>query len=510
MRGAPPWSDAGPVTARAARAPIARGPILGAALARVYGFISLIIVILNLISLGEPSPYQRFLASAIILLGALPTVTWLAWGGRGVPFMPALGAMYALYFGVPIFMRETFTRAITVARVIPDEFIDRALELSFLGMAFAYLGYMLGGALFRRLRERRTVWTTVNAPLLGGLVSLAGLTLYVASISREASTGIGGPLNLATSLAVLGGLILYSTWKLGRLSLGGWIYLWLILVPVRVLLGFGTGANLQGLELFISFGLAAAAVTRKLPWRAALGLILILIVLEPIKGAFREEVLRPNSRDYVNPFTASTDYLQTAQGVVEETSLSDAIQVFANRFGYTFTFAEVIEMTPEHIPYWGGETYESLFTKLAPRLLLPTKAIEDEGQEFGHRYSFIDKDDTSTSYNLAQLIEFYANFGVIGVLVGMALLGVVYRLFMRFLGATSGDVGSAIIGAYVLTTLLLIESNLTGVMGGAFYRLLFALLIGRAMQLIGGHQLSGATWGLGDRKGAGAEATTGA
>ncbi|MEA2453516.1 MAG: hypothetical protein QOG04_2226, partial [Actinomycetota bacterium] len=70
--------------------------------------------------------------------------------------------------------------------------------------------------------------------------------------------------------------------------------------------------------------------------------------------------------------------------------------------------------------------------------------------------------------------------------VGMFLLGLMYRFIQQLVGADGGDVGAAVIGAYVLGSLLLIESNLSTVLAGTFYRLAFGLLIGRIMRLMGG------------------------
>jgi hypothetical protein len=61
-----------------------------------------------------------------------------------------------------------------------------------------------------------------------------------------------------------------------------------------------------------------------------------------------------------------------------------------------------------------------------------------------------------------------------------------YRFIQQLVGADGGDVGAAVIGAYVLGSLLLIESNLSTVLAGTFYRLAFGLLIGRIMRLMGG------------------------
>jgi len=109
------------------------------------------------------------------------------------------------------------------------------------------------------------------------------------------------------------------------------------------------------------------------------------------------------------------------------------------------TFAEIIERTPAQIPFWGGGTLYPLLFKPIPRLLYPDKPRESSGQTFGHLYGFLSPDDETTSYNLPQLVEFYGNFGILGVLAGMFFLGVLYRVIQYIFVHPSMGLG-AIVG----------------------------------------------------------------
>jgi hypothetical protein len=90
------------------------------------------------------------------------------------------------------------------------------------------------------------------------------------------------------------------------------------------------------------------------------------------------------------------------------------------------------------------------------------------GQDFGHRYGYLDSWDTWTSINLPFLVEFYANFGEIGVLIGMAIVGVLYRLLDNDLNRAGQPLQVTICSLVLLVPLLNIESDFSLVFGGLF------------------------------------------
>lgn len=460
--------------------------LVSTTLIKAAAIVGAIVVGLNFYAPAEPPLGHRVGASLLVVLGSLPTIAWLAGRRRGIPFMPAIGAVYALYYGVPVLLAGESLQSDIGFAVIPEDAMQRALNLSVMGVISLYSGYLLGTFLFRRISERRTPWTDVNAPLLGAVIGVAGLLIYLYSMSQEAVVGFGQALSLGSSLAVLGALVLYAAQKQGRLSPAGWIFLWVILIPVRVLVGFGTGANYQGLEIFVAIGLAGAAMSHKLPWKAGILFLITLIALQPVKGEFRSTVLVRQTGEYRSPLENSGEYLRTAREVLSEISFAETMDQFVARFGYIRTFAQVAEATPSRIPYWEGASYTTFASKLLPRLLYPNKPEELTGQTFGHRYGFLDPSDTATSFNLAQLLEFYVNFGPWGIGIGMFFLGLVYRLFKQFVGGNAGDVGGAVLGAYVLGSFLLIESSLAAVLAGTLFRLIIGLLMARVIRLVGG------------------------
>ena len=85
--------------------------------------------------------------------------------------------------------------------------------------------------------------------------------------------------------------------------------------------------------------------------------------------------------------------------------------------------AATLDHTPARQPFANGETLLDGFIALVPRILWPEKPFALGGSAFMSRYTGIRFDgDVSISTNY--LFEFYVNFGLPGVTIGMFFLGI--------------------------------------------------------------------------------------
>jgi hypothetical protein len=186
------------------------------------------------------------------------------------------------------------------------------------------------------------------------------------------------------------------------------------------------------------------------------------VVLFPFlttKHAFRQAVERQPSLNVVERIELFLDI--TADAVTSDRAefFERATSTSQQRTSMLGTFAFVVEATPSRVPFWGGATYKNVMWTLVPRLIAPGKPKKSLGQDFGHRYGLLLRSDHNTSYNLPQIVEMYANFGKLGVIFGMFLLGLYYRVLNELLNhGTEGGVLTCI-GAIVLTDLMNMESD---------------------------------------------------
>lgn len=127
--------------------------------------------------------------------------------------------------------------------------------------------------------------------------------------------------------------------------------------------------------------------------------------------------------------------------------------------------------TPERIPYYRGETLRPLLYVVVPRFLWPNKPREDIGNRIGHTYRVLSPADHVTSINLPWIVEFYINFGIPGVLGGLALTGFLMGGIAWLGVAASRSEVIALLTISVLFPLTYQESNLSLMLGNTLHGL---------------------------------------
>jgi hypothetical protein len=137
----------------------------------------------------------------------------------------------------------------------------------------------------------------------------------------------------------------------------------------------------------------------------------------------------------------------------------------------------VADETPEEIPYFNGESYRILATKIIPRFLWKDKPIDNLGNIFGKRYKALSETDMVTSWNMPTLNEFYANFGTKGVIVGMFIIGFVIRLLMNFFSLKEKNNYLLSIGFTLLYPFLFLETHLSLVIGASIQSFIFLIIM---------------------------------
>lgn len=208
--------------------------------------------------------------------------------------------------------------------------------------------------------------------------------------------------------------------------------IWGGLVPLRMLLGLGTGfgAIVVYEGLILLFYLTMRGVIRIRVWGIALACLATVLSFW-VRTIVREEIW--TSAD--SPATRAGVAVAALTSLGDRLSASNVKQVldeFASyRVGHAVLAAHtlVVSETPDRVPYLKGESFYQFLWLFVPRALYPDKPSEIWGQKYGHRYGLLDAQDYSTSFNLAQLTEFYANGGIWLVLAMMGGVGwVIHRV----------------------------------------------------------------------------------
>lgn len=410
-------------------------------------------------------------AVLIILLGMLPaTVTVLNKREANlIPLMPLHGIFYAFTFGFSALSNNTDWLA------VDGDVISNALGLTVVGLVCLYFGYYATRGLLDNLKPIRTRPLPTNQQIrVAWILFGASLAFYFFPYLRS----IPSIEQLSVPLGYLS-LGILALLAFGRqLSYINLIF-FVIASGFTLLLKVVSGSLAPAVLYLVFIGIIYWNIKRRVPIYLLIFAVLIPILLNPIKLVYRDRVWHGDE--------TSADVYQRAiliGNVVLDHYDSDIIKSIGeddstiNRLAHISTFAHVISLTPTVVPFWQGDSYYTLWTSFVPRILWPNKPEATIGQDFGHRYFLISQDNLHTSINLPWLIEFYANFGGIGVCFGMFLVGFLFRFLVQKLTVPVIAPAEHVLGIAVMFGLFYAESNFSLMIGGVLstYISLYVLL----------------------------------
>lgn len=431
---------------------------------------SLVVVAgLNYYAPGNPTLLQRALGSSILLICAAPTWIWLRSDRGGFTgFFPLICGIYAMYFALPVFVLKHFHLHGGAFSLFGTE----AQLIALLGVVALVVGYYSARRALPHIYLPKITRETQKGRSLGPFfVSLGALGLVgtVGQYLLAVPGGLQQPLILLSNLLLVSVLGIFALQLKGEASARTKLLAWGVFAPAFSIIPFLRGVSAPAIFLSIALVLVVTAVRKRIPWKggtAAVGLI--LLVFFPLRNAVR--IVGSGGGTSFTREVLSYGFIAEVANQLTQ-GLGENIQAGFHRINYLRTLSQVVDLTPENVSYWHGETYLPLFSKYVPRALWPGKPVENFGQVFGHRYGLIEVSDQTTSYNLHHLVEAFANFGTGGVWSVMLMLGAFYAILTTFRWSHQDESLYVGAGAFVLAGLLQVESNLSLILGGFLYRL---------------------------------------
>ncbi len=230
-------------------------------------------------------------------------------------------------------------------------------------------------------------------------------------------------------------------------------------------------------------------IMKKIPLLSILFTIILFLFFHSFKYEYRSEVWYNSSEKAsadvikLNEFK-SEKLFKTSQNFINsfsQSNLDRKIIDFRNRNIYRIhhsaeSLVIVSALTPKEVPYWEGHSYKILLSKLIPRIFWKNKPSDTLGNDFGHRYLILNEDDKNTSWNMPVMNEFYVNYGLLGVVLGMFALGTLIRLLV-FIISTKNEYNYHFISGFAaLFPIFFLESHLSLVFGSVFQTYLFSII----------------------------------
>jgi hypothetical protein len=120
---------------------------------------------------------------------------------------------------------------------------------------------------------------------------------------------------------------------------------------------------------------------------------------------------------------------------VDQDKLSSSTVDFLDRLQYTYHFAKTIERVPAVIPFQNGDNWlQNIEFTTTPRFFNPDKPILDNSVKTskytGIRYA---GQKQGASFSLGYFAEFYIDFGIYGMMLGLLVLGFFYGKIYYYL-----------------------------------------------------------------------------
>ena len=434
-------------------------------------------------SINDVTPAQII---AAFILCWIPWAAYREWN-RGmretIPLFFLVGAMYWIAYAVPLFWLRHEINLITGGHQLSEDAITRSLYLAVLGVAALGAGIRVT----RRWRFMESFRLDIHrSPARWNYLRFALLATMFLGIRVPIDTLGGGGRQF---LAIIEAIVPSVTFVvLLRYYLRG------TAIPLDkvLLLGYAGIALVGGiasgwLASFVGLAIMATGVyvyeRGKLPVVAIMIFIPIVLFLQPGKDKFRRQYWREGASDsYIERFNFWMDSSRSEWGKALSSSGQDestnlAKQTFG-RLSLLEQTANVMEATPERVPYQYGRLYSYMLITFVPRFFWADKpSVNDANQWYQVTYLLtVPGDLRKVSIATGYLTESYINFGWFGPPVVMFCIGIFLGLFDKiFLHPSSGLLLNSI-GVVLLPQLLQVESQLAQYIAGFGQEVTVALI----------------------------------
>lgn len=434
-------------------------------------------------SLVSSHHYLLLLAGSVLIGGVL-----LLWSSKEIPLLLLPFALQ--WLSVSLKPLET---AITGASL--DSLAERGASLepavvfALIALSALAIGMRLGSrastihrsaslaAEATKWPERYVLSFSIGAIILGHLLEKLAY-----------SFGPAVQIVLALSGVKLAGLFFLTFWcQVRRRRLG----LLTVIAISETLIGLTGYFSAAFLAPLLVMTLAGAAARPRVTLRGVLiGLIAasmifsVCVFWSAIKPQYRSFLSGGLSdQNVVQPLDMRLGYLLTAVTDFDQDQFKAGIDALVRRQSYIDFLAHTMEYVPANVPHeHGSRVLETFIHVVTPRILFPNKPPLPSDTVVTSRYTGLTFDEYRlTSISIGYLGELYVDFGVLGAIIAVLVLGIgVGRLHSVILSnpATPLMVNVALAAMTVLP-LMYFETALIKIIGGTLMGFAAALLLQR-------------------------------
>lgn len=364
---------------------------------------------------------------------------------------------FALAFAIPVFLHENSIRAFNSYNQLDWAVTQRAQRFSLLGIAAMFAGYylFLRSPMAGRLPRADIPMDTRRFPkfLFVAFGVGAGLQALDRLTGNHLMMGLTGAV-FSLIAFVMGVGIALLAFRVFRPGTESRRYSKLLLYGVTgtsAVVGATTGMLEAGFIPLLVLLAARWTAEQRIPitWLVAGGVAVVL--MNAAKQEYRREVwlaeVAPTVPEQLAVWSHKVSEVAARLNTTE--GINDAVVRTVNRFDMLHIFSHVLELTPGEVPHYGGASYEYILYGWIPRVLWRDKPISSEANiMFALDYGLlIESQRDSVRMGIGFLTEAYANFGVVGMMVVMFLIGTFLGAAATIFNGPQSDGGKA---AYIV------------------------------------------------------------
>jgi hypothetical protein len=435
--------------------------------------------------LTSAHPVNAFWLPLAFLLFSIPWYTYCRWNGgakRDFPLFPLVAGMYFVEYVLPLFWGSGTMKTLIGDKVLTGDSMQLAAFLALVGVLALWAGKSVG--LGRKLGLRNRVELS-EAPFTWNYLRIVLVAGTLSSNLGQYAMGEGGRhiiILLQSVVPIVAFALLYRNYLQGKADRSDKIVL-LLFTIARFFFGLSSG----WLGSFVLFGIVCVAVyiheRRRIPKLALLGALLFILFFQPSKGVFRRTFWLSGGRDAGTiekvTYWGSESFRMWSEAPSNPKVLKDLGGQVLSRLSLLEYSANVMELTPEVVPFQNFHLYEYLAVTLIPRFMWPEKpSFNDANQWYQVNYGLTDRSELGkVSMAVGILTEGYISFGWIGTIAVMFLVGAFLDWFQySFLDQNSGLLLNAI-GVAIFPSFLSIESQMAQYLAGTIQALALSVFV---------------------------------
>ena len=387
---------------------------------------------------------------------------------------------YPIFPLITIFFFSTYTLSFLIGKKdffyesFNSDILSKSIFILILGLSSFFAGY-ISVVKFYHIRKKKIFYFTFNNLKKKKII----LTLFlILTLLLSFNSNCFSLLNYSffyqlkePTILFTFGLILSMVLKKDIKSIVSYILL-TIFIFLIFLIEISTGATVFAFSLLIFLFSIYYFYKKKISLFYFFSFILMLIFIHSIKYDLRNAVWK-NNLNCIEKFNITKNLISNK--IVDNKFLEN--QTYTNnknRLFHSINSLNIIsKLTPEIIPFYQGQSYETIYTKFIPRDFWENKPNDNQGNFWGHRYRVLLPSDNTTSWNFPVLNEFYANFGMLGVLLGMFLLGFFTKFLILKLYAKNISDLEMLSSSVIIFNLFFLENNLSQILGKIIHQFIF-------------------------------------